>query len=67
MATILDIAGKPLPPRNRTKRRLRSQDLRDLLKIFLVFMLIIAGFFMFAPSRNAAEEISIATTQRAQG
>lgn len=67
MGTILDIAGKPLPPRNRMKRRLRSQDLRDLLKIFLVFMLIITGFFIFAPSRDAAQEISIATAQRSQG
>lgn len=33
MATLLDIAGKPLPPRNRAKRRLQQQDLRDLTKI----------------------------------
>jgi hypothetical protein len=67
MATILDIAGKPLPPRNRTKRRLRAQDLRDLVKILLVFSLIVIGYFMFAPSRDAAEDISIAAAQRAQG
>ena len=36
MATILDIAGKPIPPRNRAKRRLRGQDVRDILKIVLV-------------------------------
>jgi hypothetical protein len=66
MATILDIAGKPLPPRNRTKRRLRSQDLRDLVKILLVLLLIVTGFFMFAPSRNAAEEIGVAAAHRSQ-
>jgi|GWRWMinimDraft_5_1066013.scaffolds.fasta_scaffold87503_2 uncharacterized membrane protein len=67
MATILDIAGKPLPPRNRTKRRLRSQDLRDLVKILLVFLLIVIGYFMFAPNREAAEGTDIAAAQRSQG
>jgi len=67
MTTILDIAGKPIPPRNRAKRRLRAQDVRDILKIVLVMMLIIAGFFLFAPSRDAAEEIRIAAAQQADG
>jgi hypothetical protein len=49
MATILDIAGKPTPPRNDPKRRLRAQDMRDLFKILMVFMLIVAGYFVFAP------------------
>jgi len=59
--------GKPIPPRNRAKRRLRAQDVRDILKIFLVMVLVITGFFMFAPSRNAAEEISLAAAQKADG
>jgi hypothetical protein len=67
MATILDIAGKPIPPRNRAKRRLRAQDVRDILKIVVVMVLIITGFFLFAPSRNAAQEISLAAAQRAEG
>lgn len=49
MATILDIAGKPLPPRNDPKRRLRAQDMRDLSKILIVLMLIVAGYFVFVP------------------
>jgi capsule polysaccharide export protein KpsE/RkpR len=67
MATILDIAGKPLPPRNKAKQRLKAQDIRDLLKIFAVMMLIVAGYFLFAPARDAAQEIRVAATQEAQG
>lgn len=67
MATILDISGKPLPNRKRVKSRLKAQDARDLLKIVILLLLIIIGFFLFAPSRNAAEEIRIAAAQRADG
>lgn len=65
MAIILDIAGKPLPPRKRSKRRLRAQDIRDLLKVFIVLLLIVSGYFAFAPAessrdgaRNVAAEVS---------
>jgi Tfp pilus assembly protein PilX len=67
MATILDISGKPLPNRKRGKSRLKAQDARDLFKIVILLLLIIIGFFLFAPSRNAAEEIRIAAAQRADG
>lgn len=67
MATILDITGKPLPPRKRCMDRARAQDMRDLAKILIVLLLIVMGFFLFAPDRNAAEEIRIAATQRGQG
>lgn len=67
MATILDIAGRPLPARNASKKRMRAQDIRDLSKIFLMLLLIVAGYFLFAPTRNAAEEIRIAAAQKAQG
>lgn len=67
MATILDISGKPLPNRKRTKSRLKAQDARDLFKIIILLAMIIVGFFLFAPDRNAAEEIRIAAAQRAQG
>lgn len=56
MATILDIAGKPLPARNRLKRRLRAQDMRDLLKILIVLMLIMAGYFAFAPTPHGSDQ-----------
>lgn len=58
MAIILDIAGKPLPPRNRSKKRLRAQDFRDLLKVLIVLSIIIMGYLLFAPangSQRAAE------------
>ncbi len=67
MATISDIAGEPLPPSNRVKRELRSQDLRDILKILLVMAIIITGFFLFAPSREAEQDIRVATKQKTQG
>jgi hypothetical protein len=67
MATILDISGKPLPNRKRAKSRLKAQDVRDLFKIAILLLLIIIGYFLFAPSRNAAEETRIAATKRAQG
>lgn len=56
MAIILDIAGKPLPPRKRAKRRLRAQDIRDLLKICIVLLLIISGYFAFAPAESARSQ-----------
>jgi hypothetical protein len=67
MATILDIKGKPLPSRNQPKRRFRAQDARDILKILIVLALVITGFFLFAPSRDAAEEIRVVAAQKAQG
>jgi hypothetical protein len=53
MANILDITGKPLPSRRRSKRRLRAQDMRDLLKVLIVLMLVITGYFLFAPAGEA--------------
>jgi hypothetical protein len=67
MAIISDIAGEPLPPRNRVKRELRSQDLRDIIKILLVMAIIITGFFLFAPSRDTAQDIRVAAKQKTQG
>ena len=67
MATILDIAGKPLSNRNRSKRRLKQQDLRDIVKILFLLLVIVVGFLLFAPDRNAAEELRIAAAQKAQG
>ncbi len=55
MATILDIAGKPLPSRKQSKRRLRAQDMRDLLKALIVLSIVIAGYFMFAPASQATQ------------
>ena len=55
MANILDIAGKPLPPRNQSKSRLRAQDFRDLLKVMIVLALIIMGYFTFAPNNGSAQ------------
>ena len=53
MATILDISGKPLPSRRRSKRRLRARDMRDLLKVLIVLMMVITGYFIFAPTSEA--------------
>jgi hypothetical protein len=53
MAIILDIAGKPLHPRNNSKKRLRGQDLRDLLKILIILSLIILGYFVFVPGHDS--------------
>ena len=53
MVPILDIAGKPLPPRHASKRRLRAQHMRDLLKVLIVLMIVIAGYFIFAPAGEA--------------
>jgi hypothetical protein len=50
MAIILDIAGKPTPPRNRSKNRWRAQDARDLTKVLLVLSCIILGYFVFVPN-----------------
>lgn len=68
MAIILDIAGKALPPRKRAKRRLRAQDIRDLLKICIVLLLIISGYFAFAPaepSRGQSENVSAHASRNA--
>jgi hypothetical protein len=53
MASILDISGKSLPPRHASKRRLRAQHMRDLLKVLIVLMMVIAGYFLFAPAGEA--------------
>ena len=66
MATLLDIAGKPLPPRNRAKRRLQQQDLRDLTKKFFVLVLLLLGYFLVAPERDAAAEIRVAASAKAR-
>ena len=55
MAIILDIAGKPLHPRNNSKKRLRGQDLRDLLKILIILSLIILGYFVFVPGHDSTQ------------
>jgi len=55
MAIILDIAGKPLPARNHSKRRRRAQNLRDLMKILIILSLIILGYFMFVPHQGPAQ------------
>ena len=49
MAVILDIAGKPLPPRNQSKNRLRAQDMRDLLKALVMLLMIVIGYLVFVP------------------
>ena len=67
MPTILDISGKPLPPRNRGKGRLKTQDARDLLKILIVLALILTGYFLFAPSRDAGADLRVAASQKSQG
>jgi hypothetical protein len=64
MATILDIAGKPIPARNKAKSRLRAEDIRDLLKVLLVVVLIVTGYLVFAPERNAAAQAKADTEQR---
>ena len=53
MANILDISGKPLPPRHASKRRLRAQHMRDLLKVLIMLMMVVAGYFLFAPAGEA--------------
>jgi hypothetical protein len=65
MPTILDISGKP-PPRSRSKQRLQAQDIRDLSKIAILLLLIVTGYFLFAPARNATDEIRAAAAQGAQ-
>lgn len=63
MAIILDIAGKPLPARNHSKRRLRAQTLRDLMKILIILSLIIMGYFMFVPHHGPAQTSRAAPPQ----
>ena len=53
MVPILDISGKPLPSRRRSKRRLRARDMRDLLKVLIMLMMVITGYFLFAPANEA--------------
>jgi len=53
MANILDISGKPLPPRHASKRRLRAQHMRDLLKVLIMLIILITGYFIFAPAGEA--------------
>jgi len=53
MAIILDIAGKPLHPRNNSKKRLHGEDLRELLKILIIISLIILGYFVFVPGQDS--------------
>jgi hypothetical protein len=53
MANILDISGKPLPPRHASKRRLRAQHMRDLLKVLIMLVIVITGYFLFAPAGEA--------------
>ena len=67
MPAILDISGKPLPPRNRRKGKLKAQDARDLLKIVVMLFLVFSGYFLFAPARDAAQDIRVAAAQKAQG
>lgn len=62
MAIILDIAGKPLPPRNQSKKRLRAQDFRDLLKVLIVLSIIIMGYVLFAPDSDAQRAAKAAPT-----
>lgn len=66
MAIILDIAGKPLPPRNVSKRRLRAQATRDLLKALIMLFIVITGYFIFAPTRDAARATDIIVKQGAR-
>jgi hypothetical protein len=67
MPTILDVKGKPIRPRNQTRRKLRSQDVRDLIKILVMLILVAIGYYMFAPTRDAAREIRITAQQKAIG
>ena len=53
MVPILDISGKPLPPRHASKRRLRAQHMRDLLKVLIMLIIVITGYFLFAPAGEA--------------
>jgi hypothetical protein len=65
MATLLDIVGKPFSPRNRAKRRLQKQDLRDVTKIVVVLLLIILGYFLVVPERDAAAGIGVVASAKA--
>jgi hypothetical protein len=67
MATILDIKGKPLPPRTRANRRLKTQDARDLLKILIMLSIILTGYLLFAPSRDAGAEMRVVAAHKSQG
>jgi hypothetical protein len=63
MAIILDIAGKPLPLRNQSKKRLRALDFRDLMKVLIVLALIILGYFAFAPGHKTTQAAQSAPQQ----
>ena len=63
MAVILDIAGKPLPPRNKSKKHLRAQDFRDLLKVLIILSLIIIGYLQFAPDNSSPRATNAAPMQ----
>jgi hypothetical protein len=41
--------------------------MRDLLKISIMFLLIVTGYFLFAPARDAGAEIRVAAAQKSQG
>ena len=58
MANILNISGKPLPPRHASKRRLRAQHMRDLLKVLIMLIIVITGYFLFAPAGEATRAIN---------
>ncbi len=68
MAVILDIAGNPMPPRKRRRNPAREQDIRDLSKILVMLVLIVMGYFMFAPETAAnRDETKVAATRQASG
>ncbi len=68
MAVILDIAGNPMPPRKRRRNPAREQDVRDLSKILVMLLLIVTGYFTFAPETPAnGDETKVASTAKASG
>ncbi|HEV7233315.1 MAG TPA: hypothetical protein VGN36_03645 [Sphingorhabdus sp.] len=67
MARILDIAGKPLSPRNSTRRRMKAQDMRDLTKIMATLVLIVSGYFLFAPENRETADNRVAVIGHSNG
>lgn len=65
MATILDIAGKPMDQRKRSRNRWKAQDLRDLTKVAVMLLLVVIGYTLFAPDRDAAAQVRVITAQKA--